>query len=374
MTSTALVDRRFLGELERPGQVFEHLTPNWFAAVMGTGIVANAAVSLPLQSGLLTAFATMIWVVAAVLLVAIATAFLVHWARHPHTARHYAADPVMSQFYGAVPMAILTVGAGAVHLGAPLLGSTIAVGIGSVLWAVGTVLGVATSIWVPFTMMTRTRQHEVRALPAWLMPVVPPMVSASTGAALLTHVPEGQARLAMLSTCYALFGLSLVLGMMTMAMIYSRLVHGGVPVAQSAPTVWITLGMIGQSITAANLLGAQAGLVFVGAMAPIALGFKIFGMIYGLAMGGFGAAMFVLAAAITVRTIRRGLPFALTWWSFTFPVGTCVTGMSALGVALGSAPIRGLADVLYVVLVIAWGIVATRTAHAAYIGRVFRPA
>ncbi|NED65391.1 C4-dicarboxylate ABC transporter, partial [Streptomyces sp. SID10244] len=114
--------------------------------------------------------------------------------------RHYAGDPVMSQFYGAVPMAVLTVGAGAVHLGAPLLGSTVAVGLGAVLWAVGTVLGVATSVWVPFTMMTRTRQHEVRALPAWLMPVVPPMVSASTGAALLSHVPEGQARLAMLAS------------------------------------------------------------------------------------------------------------------------------------------------------------------------------
>ncbi|MYR06336.1 C4-dicarboxylate ABC transporter [Gordonia sp. SID5947] len=374
MTTTAILDRRFLGELDRPGRVFEHITPNWFAAVMGTGIVANAAVSLPLQSGLLVAFATMIWVLAAVLLVTIGTAFAVHWIRHPDTARRYAADPVMSQFYGAVPMAVLTVGAGAVHLGVPLLGPTAAVGMGAVLWVAGTVLGVATSVWVPFAMMIRPRTQEVRALPAWLMPVVPPMVSATTGAALLPHVPEGQARLAMLSLCYALFGLSLTLGVMTLTMIYSRLIHGGVPAAQSAPTVWITLGMIGQSIAAANLLGAQAALVFAGAMAPIALGLKVFGIIYGLAMGGFGAAMFALATAITVRTIRQGLPFALTWWSFTFPVGTCVMGLSALGVTLNAAPIRGLADALYVVLTIAWGIVATRTVHAAYTGTVFRPA
>ena len=36
-------------DLERPGDVFRDLGPNWFASVMGTGIVANAAAVLPLQ-------------------------------------------------------------------------------------------------------------------------------------------------------------------------------------------------------------------------------------------------------------------------------------------------------------------------------------
>ena len=63
----------------------------------------------------------------------------------------------------------------------------------------------------------------------------------------------------MLSGCYAMFGLSLIIGMLTMTLIYGRLVHGGIPPVQAAPTVWITLGMIGQSITAANLLGNDAG-------------------------------------------------------------------------------------------------------------------
>ncbi len=40
---------RLLAELEHPAQLFSHLTPNWFASIMGTGIVANAAATLPLQ-------------------------------------------------------------------------------------------------------------------------------------------------------------------------------------------------------------------------------------------------------------------------------------------------------------------------------------
>jgi hypothetical protein len=34
---------------ERPHEVAVHLGPNWFTTVMGTGIVAVAAVTLPLQ-------------------------------------------------------------------------------------------------------------------------------------------------------------------------------------------------------------------------------------------------------------------------------------------------------------------------------------
>ncbi len=41
--------KRFFRELEGPAQIVSNLTPNWFASIMGTGIVAVAAASLPLQ-------------------------------------------------------------------------------------------------------------------------------------------------------------------------------------------------------------------------------------------------------------------------------------------------------------------------------------
>ncbi|MGK2317680.1 TDT family transporter [Gordonia rhizosphera] len=366
--------RRLLAELDRPGQVFEHITPNWFASVMGTGIVATAAASLPVQPPGLRLFATALWLFASVALVLLTVAFAVHWLRHPQTAKMYAAHPVMSQFYGAPAMALLTVGAGTMLIGVDVVGTGAAVAIDGFLWCAGTALGLFTSVWVPYTMMTSHSREDVIALPAWLMPIVPPMVSATTGAFLIPHVPEGQWRLGLLSACYALFGLSLFLGMITMTLIYSRLVHGGAPVAQTAPTVWITLGMIGQSVTAVNVLAVQSATVFTGDEAYIALGLHVFGIVYGLAMGGFGVAMFALATSITVRAVRRGMPFALTWWSFTFPVGTCVTGMSALGAALGSGPVRVLAILLYVLLIGAWATVAAKTLRGTASGRTLLPA
>ncbi|GAA1995028.1 TDT family transporter [Nakamurella flavida] len=348
-----------------------HITPNVFAMVMGTGIVGTAAAGLPLQVPGLRTVATVIWLLAAALLVVLLAAFVTHWVRYAENARAYLADRVAVQFTGALPMALLTVGSGTLILGAPVLGTGLAVGVDAVLWVTGTLLGLATSVLVPFAMITRRLrgEGEVTALPAWLMPVVPPMVSATGGALLLPHVPAGELRLTLLLACYGLVGLSLLVGMMTLTLVWSRLLHGGVLPTQAAPTVWISLGMIGQSVTAVNLLGAGAAGVVPAATAA---GLHVFGVVFGLLMGGFGALVFVLAVLLTGHAARTGLSFSLTWWSFTFPIGTCVTGATALGAATGSVVIRGLAVVLFVVLAGVWATVATGTVRGVLAGRLFR--
>ena len=82
----------------------------------------------------------------------------------------------------------------------------------------------------------------------------------------------------------------------------------------------------------------------------------------------------VLAAAITVRTIRQRLPFTLTWWSFTFPVGTCVTGTIALAARTDAVALRWATVPLYLLLLGAWAVVAVNTARGAATGRLLRPA
>ena len=47
------------------------LGPNWYASVMGTGIVANAAALLPVTIPGLHGFAVAVWVLAAILLSAL---------------------------------------------------------------------------------------------------------------------------------------------------------------------------------------------------------------------------------------------------------------------------------------------------------------
>ena len=364
---------RIFKELERPGDVFRDLGPNWFASVMGTGIVANAAAVLPLRMPGLRVFATVVWALAAAWLIVLTTAFAVHWARYPERARGHAANPVMAQFWGAPAMALLTVGAGTLVLGHGLLGPA-AVAADWVLWLAGTALGLVTAVWIPYLMVTRHEIGAVDAFGGWLMPVVPPMVSAATGALLIPYVGSAQGRLTLLLACYAMFGISLFASVIIITQVWSKLVTHKPGAAVMVPTLWIVLGPLGQSVTAAGNLGTAATGVLP---EPYAAGAGVFALLYGVPTWGFAMMWLVLAAAITIRTALRnrpgGLPFALTWWSFTFPVGTCVTGTIALAARSHADVLRGASVVLFGLLVLAWVVVAARTVSGAASGRLFAP-
>jgi tellurite resistance protein TehA-like permease len=126
------------------------------------------------------------------------------------------------------------------------------------------------------------------------------------------------------------------------------------------PTLWIVLGPLGQSITAANNLGTQAHLAVP---SPYAAAFQALGLVYGLPVWGFALLWAGIATAVTVRSARAHLPFTLSWWSFTFPVGTVVTGTSALAAHTGETFLQVAAVVLFAGLLGAWAVVAVRTAR-----------
>lgn len=330
--------------------------PNWFATVMGTGIVALSATLLPIRIPGLHTLAVVAWLNAAALLVALTALTVATARRDPRGARDHALAPGMAPFLGAPPMAFMVVAAGSlptVHL---------PVAIAASLWTIGTVAGLATAALVPFLMITRHDNAPDSAFGGWLMPVVPPMVSAVTGAALIAHVPAGQPRLDFALLLYACFGLSLVASFITITMLYSRLVHHGLGAAARVPTLWIVLGPFGTSITAALMLGDAA---------PAALPpeyretLRALGVVFGVPMLGFALLWIAVAAAATLHTIRRdGLPFTPTWWSFVFPVGTVVTASAVLARHTGSDALKALALALFAALAAAWLTAATHTLKA----------
>jgi hypothetical protein len=126
--------------------------------------------------------------------------------------------------------------------------------------------------------------------------------------------------------------------------------------------VWIGLGALGQSVTA---LGALAAVAPSALLAPYARGAAVAALLGGVSVWGFAMLWLVLAAGLTARTVRDGLPFAPTWWSFIFPVGACVTATSALAGRTGSQLFVWAAVVLYVLVVIAWMVVVSRSLHYA---------
>jgi C4-dicarboxylate transporter/malic acid transport protein len=336
------------------GDVIPH-GPNWYAAVMGTGILAVVLSDLPFDLPGASYAATGFWLLALALLVAVT----VVGSRAGRPCAHLG-DPVLAHFYGATAMGLMTVGAATGAVGGRWLGP-VALPLEGGLWAAGTVLGLATAVVVPYCAITVHEVGEESAFGGWLMPVVPPMVSAATGTALLAHLPAGEFRATVLALLCACFGIAFLATLVILPAIWQRVLRHGPGVPATVPTLWIVLGPLGQSVTAAYHLTGAAPLALPG-QGPGLL--RTLFLAFALPVWGFALLWLALAGALTVRQLRVGLPFAPTWWSFTFPVGTLVTGTTALAHATGLVLFSVATAGLLALLLVAWSVVAAATTRA----------
>jgi C4-dicarboxylate transporter/malic acid transport protein len=335
-----------------------HLGPHWYACVMGTAVVATAGAALPLHLPGLRITLAAVWALSLVLLLVVLGARALHWAHHRDQARAHLLDPATAPFYGCLAMALLAVGGGALTVGQDWIGTTAAVALDAVLFGAGTVLGLAAAVAVPYLMAVRHRIEPSQATPVWLLPLVAPMVSAALGPLLVPHLPPGQARETLLIACFAMFGLSLLATLLMLPLVFARLIIGGPLPLALIPSLFLVLGPLGQSTTAVGTFADVApGVV----PAPYSEGFGMLAVLYGVPVMGFALLWFGLATAHVMRARRHGMGFAMTWWAFTFPVGTCVTGARALARHTGLVVYDWLAIGLYGVLVAAWAVAAVCT-------------
>ncbi len=347
-----------------------HLGPNWYAAVMGTAIVANAGAVLPFTGpGARTVYQA-VWALSVLMLLTLLAARTVHWVRHGDQARHQLLDPAVAPFYGCLAMALLAVGGGTLAVGRDVIGMPAAVAADAVLWTVGTLTGLVAAAAIPYLMVTRHRIEPGSASPVWLLPLVAPMVSAALGPALVPQLPAGQWQRALLLGCYALFGMSLLATLLVLPLVLSRLIHHGPLPLALTPTLFLVLGPLGQSTTAVNNLADAAPGVVDPATAHV---MGAFAVLYGVPVMGFALLWLALASAMVIRAVRHGMGFSMTWWGFTFPLGTCVTGAAGLARHTGLSAFGWLAAALFAALVTAVAVAGARTAVGLIRGRLLAP-
>ena len=254
-------------------------------------------------------------------------------------------------------------------MGGGVIGERAAIDLSWVLWAAGVIGGLFTAVSIPFLMFT---QHDVEpdaAFGGWLMPIVPPMVAAAAGALLIPHTAPGAGGQTLLYGCWAMFGLSLVAASSSSRYLEpaGALRHfgdraGSHPVDRPRP---------GGAVNHCRRTSwHQCG---IGRRRRIAGAMNTFAILYGVPVWGFAVLWIALATSLTVRTIRRGMPFALTWWSLTFPVGTFVTGTTQLAAHTVLAAFKVAAVIAYAGLLGTWLLVAVRTARGTLRGNLLAP-
>ncbi len=357
--------------LQHPREVIRQFTPNWFAATMGTGVLALALAQLPVATPALHAFAEALWLFNIALFLLFTAVYTARWVLFFDEARRIFGHSTVSMFFGTIPMGLATIINGFLVFGLPRWGDGV-IHVAEVLWWLDVAMSLACGVLIPYMMFTR-QEHSIDQMTAvWLLPVVAAEVAAASGGLLAPHLADAHSQLVVLVTSYVLWAFSLPVAFSILTILLLRMALHKLPHENMAASSWLALGPIGTGALGMLLLGGDAPAIFAANGLPgvgeIADGL---GLVAGITLWGFGLWWMLIAVLITLRYLRAGIPFNLGWWGFTFPLGVYSLATLKLASTLNLTFFSVFGCVLVALLAVMWLIVAKRTVQGAWRGELF---
>ena len=362
---------RPFSHLQHPREVIRQFTPNWFAATMGTGVLALALAQLPVHIPGIHAFAEGLWLFNIGLFILFAVLYGARWVMYFDEARRIFGHSTVSMFFGTIPMGLATIINGFLVFGVPRWGSDM-VQVAEVLWWIDVAMALGFGVIIPYLMFTR-QDHSIDQMTAvWLLPVVAAEVAAASGGLLAPYLSDTVAQFHVLITSYVLWAFSVPVAFSILTILILRMALHKLPHESMAASSWLALGPIGTGALGLLLLGADAPAIFAAnGLARVGEIVEGLGLISGVILWGVGLWWIVMASLITVRYFRAGIPFNLGWWGFTFPLGVYSLATLRLGSMLHLSFFDVAGCVLVVALALMWLLVGTRTVQGAYRGELF---
>jgi C4-dicarboxylate transporter/malic acid transport protein len=362
---------RPLSHLQHPREAIRQFTPNWFAATMGTGVLALALAQLPVQAPGLQIVAEGLWLFNILLFVLFSVLYAARWVLFFDEARRIFGHSTVSMFFGTIPMGLATLINGFLLFGIPRWGEGV-VQLAEVLWWLDVTMSLACGVLIPYLMFTR-QEHSIDQMTAvWLLPVVAAEVAAVSGGLLAPHLAQAHSQWVVLVTSYVLWAFSLPVAFSILTILLLRMALHKLPHENMAASSWLALGPIGTGALGMLLLGADAPAIFAANGLPgigeVAAGL---GLVAGITLWGLGLWWMLIAVLITLRYLRAGIPFNLGWWGFTFPLGVYSLATLKLASSLNLTFFSVFGCVLVAALAIMWLIVSKRTLQGAYRGELF---
>jgi len=368
--SRIINDLKPLTCLEHPRETIRQFTPNWFAATMGTGILA---LTLPLLPGKIAFFykaGEALWIGNIGLFVIFSALYTARWIFFGHEAKRIFSHNVVSMFIGTIPMGLSTIINGLLFYGLSRWGTGV-VSLAQVLWWIDVVMSLACGVLIPYLMFTR-QEHALDQMTAvWLLPVVAAEVAAVTGGLLAPQIIDPQGQFITLIASYVLWAFSVPVAFGILTILLLRMSLHRLPHESMAASSWLALGPIGTGALGLLILGKDAQPIFSAwNMEYVGTGAAATSVVFGTMLWGFGLWWLMLATLITIRYFRAGIPFNLGWWGYTFPLGVYTVSTLRLGATLGIGFFAVFGTILAVFLVVMWLFVSARTLYGAWKGKL----
>jgi len=342
-------------ELNCKCEIVKNFMPSWFASVMGTGILALTTLFYAEFIPFFYSLSKVLYYLNIFMFCILLIPWLLRWIIYPKNAKNDLFDPILSNFYPTIAVGMLVLSANFIIIGKNILWAQI-------FWFTGTALTIFFAILVPFIVFTGSHVKMDHINPAWFIPPVGLIVIPIPGSSLIKYFSGFGKEIIILINYFGL-GAGFFLYIALLAIIFYRFaLHHPLPNVL-APTIWINLGPIGAGTVALINLVKVSNFIIAKDV------FYSLGLIYW----GFGIWWLIMAIFLTLHYIRNlKLPYAMSWWAFTFPLGAYVSGNHALSMVFKICSIDYIGFVLYFLLFFLWLITLIKTIIAVFRGSLFK--
>ncbi|CAO3652935.1 unnamed protein product [Mucor hiemalis] len=233
------------------------------------------------------------------------------------------------------------------------------------------VLTVFSCIVVPYYIIVH-HNHQLESMNGtWLLPIVPAVVTSSSGGLLANHIDEGRA-LVVLLISYVMMGMGLLLALSIIVIYFYRLAVHKLPPKEVIISSFLPLGPLGQGAYGMIQMGS-AGKRLFGDKYIHGLGDTAYGLgfLFALFLWGYGLWYLCVAVFSVGITVKQKIPFNMGWWGLTFPLGVYTAATISIGNVLDSMFFHVLGAIFVCILVLIWLAVIAKTLKGAFTGEMF---
>lgn len=328
----------------------------WPAAVMGTGAFALGSFNFSQQIAALGSLAWALHWFNLALFALISVPWLLRWVMAWPAVASSFRHPVAANFYPSYSIAVLVLAAQLHVFGGH---DTLAL----IAWWLGVALMFALTLTVLIAVFQGEHVNLDHITPGIFLPPVGLVVIPVAGAPLMAAQPEMLRDLALTINGISLgSGLFMYMGLLALAL-HRFYIHKRLP-PTLVPTFWINLAPLG--VTVVSLLNLVA-------VTPFAGDKSVFVMAVFL-LWGFGAFWLLLALLFTWSAWKVApLPFSLTWWAFTFPLGAFTLGSQRLSEVTGLGTPLAFGWLAWALLAVIWTLTLVKTIAGVASGQLFQP-
>jgi C4-dicarboxylate transporter/malic acid transport protein len=350
-------------------EIAKHFNPAWFAAVMGTAVIPLILSFLDFPfNGFLAAF---FFLTAAILFLLALAPWTVKFLFYRENIGKDLSHPVAAHFFPTMPISMVILAMDFLKYPELLLSPEGSRALAFWLWLLGSIGIYLFGYLIMIRVFTNEGVSPAHANFGWFIPPVSKMIIPVAGLELAELFPqylELTFGLSMVS-----FGVGFFLFLFVGSAVYHRYIYHELPMSRLAPTIFI--GMAPTAIIAAILFKMMHLFEHQDVLGIPPQLFSALAKIVILLCWGFSAWWFVMSCILILHYQKKiELPFALSWWAFTFPSGALCLASAVAWKVTGFSSIFYFFILTTVFLLIVWLIVFLRTLKGVASGKIFLPA